>query len=273
MNLLLSSPPNELRKQFFALNTREDIANLLNITDYHLRYHLYVPNKKPAYQKFLISKKNGGTREISVPVSALKIIQQKLNQVLQSVYAPKPSVHGFTPQRSIVSNAKGHINKKYVLNLDLDNFFTSINFGRVRGMFMHAPYNLNPEVATVLAQICCHNNCLPQGAPTSPVIANMICAKLDSNLQKLAQKCKCTYTRYADDITFSTSLSKFPSSLILSDNQTGQIQISQDLEEIIIQNGFLVNKKKLRLLNRNARQEVTGLIVNKKLNIKPMISD
>jgi RNA-directed DNA polymerase len=203
-DLTLTASNEELRQRFLTLCTREDVAALLEIDYYRLNYHLHIAKRhRDVYTTFYVSKKSGGRRQISAPITALKIIQQKLNQVLQQVYQPKPAVHGFTLDKSIVTNAKEHSRRKYVLNVDIKDFFPSINFGRVRGLFMAWPYNLNDSVATVLAQICCYNNELPQGAPTSPIISNMICAKMDSQLQGLAKKHQCFFTRYADDITFS----------------------------------------------------------------------
>ncbi|MDJ0742704.1 MAG: reverse transcriptase domain-containing protein [Xenococcaceae cyanobacterium MO_167.B27] len=203
--VVLNLSEAELKDKFNKLKNRCDIANLLDITDYQLRYHLYIHSLKSAYTEFKIPKKSGGYRHILQPITSLKIIQQKLNQVLKAVYEPKPSTHGFTVGRSIVTNAQAHLRQRYLLNIDLKDFFPSINFGRVRGLFMAKPYNCTEEVATILAQICCYDNQLPQGSPTSPIISNMICSKLDSQLQRLAKKHQCIYTRYADDITFSTS--------------------------------------------------------------------
>lgn len=130
------------------------------------------------YRTFLIGKRSGGFRNINSPNESLKILQRKLNHILQLVYKPKPSVHGFTLERNIVTNSKPHTKKYFVFNIDLKEFFPTVNFGRVRGMFMAKPYLLPPKASTVLAQICCHDNQLPQGAPTSPIISNMICARL-----------------------------------------------------------------------------------------------
>ncbi|WP_416665901.1 reverse transcriptase domain-containing protein [Egbenema bharatensis] len=236
--------------------------------DYFI-YRLYKIPHTDQYTSFDIPKKNGGSRTILAPSSTLKILQRKLSQVLYCVYRVKPSVHGYAPQKNIVTNAHVHSNKRYVLNLDLKNFFGSINFGRVRGMFMAKPYNLNAEVATVLAQICCHNNQLPQGAPTSPIVSNMLCAKLDSQLQQLAKKYSCTYTRYADDITFSTTLPKFPHQLAstISDEDKDQLVIGEALAAVIESNGFEVNYEKIRLQDSKNRQRVTGLTVNKFPNV------
>ena len=263
----LSLSEDELEDLFYKLKTREDIAALLQVSDYQLRYHLYIHPQEKAYTAFKIAKKSGGSRAILAPKTPLKIIQRKLNQVLKSVYKPKPSTHGFVVQKSIVTNAKQHLRQRYVLNIDLKDFFPSINFGRVRGLLRSPPYSCTDEVATVLAQICCYENQLPQGAPTSPIISNMICAKLDSQLQRLAKKYQCIYTRYADDITFSTSRSRFPSHLIWFSKEAEKSILGDELKAIIEENGFLVNESKVRLQSRYKRQEVTGITVNEKLNI------
>lgn len=268
MSLKLTASDEELRNQFSALQTRADIAKLLDIEESRLIYHLYVvpPNKR--YRSFQISKRSGGTRGILAPATALKIIQQKLNQVLQVAYKPKPQAHGFLPGKSIVTNARIHPKQKFILNVDIRDFFPSINFGRVRGMFMAAPYTLSPEVATILAQVCCFNNQLPQGAPTSPIVSNMICAKMDSQLLRLAQEHRCIYTRYADDLTFSTSMPYFPTALARYSDRTGQVELGEQLIQVIHGNGFEINANKIRLQTKKQRQEVTGLTVNKFPNVK-----
>jgi len=160
-----------------------------------------------------------------------------------------------------------HIKQRYVFNVDLKDFFPTINFGRVRGMFMGFPYKLPKNVATVLAQICCFNNQLPQGAPTSPIVSNMICAHLDSDLQRLAKTNKSNYTRYADDITFSTSTKSVPSSIATID-KLGQVQVGKQLNTIIEDNGFEINQNKVWLRQKDRRQLVTGLVVNQFPNVR-----
>jgi RNA-directed DNA polymerase len=262
MSTKLSASSTELRAGFFQLETRRDIAELLEITHRQLNYYLYIIPEHQRYKHFYVSKKDGGIREIYAPATSLKIVQQKLNQVLQSVYVVKPSAHGFLPEKSILSNALPHAKKRFVLNLDLKDFFPSINFGRVRGLFMHTPYNRNHEVATTLAQICCFNDYLPQGAPTSPIVSNMICAKLDAQLQRLAKEHRSTYTRYADDITFSTSRPNFPKGLAYFSDETGKLEIGDELKAIVDDNWFEINTRKNRLQPYSKRQEVTGLTVN-----------
>ena len=267
MSLRLSSSPEELRKKFYSLKTPQDVADLLEIDLQRLHYHIYIVSEASRYTSFEIPKRYGGVRTISAPATALKIIQRKLNQVLLQVYSPKPSVHSFLLDRSIVTNARVHLARRNILNIDLKDFFPSINFGRVRGLFMGTPYKLNPTVATILAQICCFNNQLPQGAPTSPIVTNMICAKMDSQLMALAKANKCDYTRYADDITFSTNLREFPTTLATV-NDLGQIEVGAELERIITENGFKINPDKVRLKDKKLRQQVTGIIINKFPNVR-----
>jgi RNA-directed DNA polymerase len=264
----LSASNEELKNLFFGLRSREDLATLLEISDYQLRYHLYIYPVDRAYTSFKIPKKLGGHREILAPTSSLKIIQRKTNQILSSVYQPKPSTHGFTIDKSVITNARAHLRQRYILNIDIKDFFPSINFGRVRGLLMAAPYNCTEEVATVLAKICCHKNYIPQGAPTSPVISNMICARLDSQLQRLAKKYQCIYTRYADDITFSTSRSRFPSHLAWFSQDAEKYILGYEVKRVVEDNGFFVNEAKFRLQSKYGRQEVTGITVNEKLNIR-----
>ena len=137
-------------------------------------------------------------------------------------------------------------------------------------MFGARPYNCPPQVATVLAQICCYRNELPQGAPTSPIVSNMICAKLDSELDRLARRCRCRYTRYADDITFSTNSGDFPNVIVASgvEEKSEGIRLGTEVANIVRANGFEINLEKVRLLGRGNRQIVTGLVVNQKTNVK-----
>lgn len=192
-------------------------------------------------------------------------MQRRLATILASTYEPPVNVHGFAPGRSSLSNAFVHRRQEWVLRCDLKDFFPTINFGRVRGMFMAFPFDYPPDVATVLAQLCCHENELPQGAPTSPIISNFICRRLDVQLANLARTERCYYTRYADDLCFSTDRSVFPASLVSIEN--GTPVLGSPLVGIIRSNGFDVSPQKTRLIRRTQRQRVTGLVVNDKLNV------
>lgn len=247
------------------MRTPADIANLLGLPYSTLTYLAYATQHR-AYASFLIPKRRGGHRTIQAPVSALKAVQRRLADVLNTVYDPPQAVHGFTGARNIKSNAHPHVRRTWVLNVDLKDFFPEINFGRVRGLFQRWPYNLPANVATVLAQICCHNDELPQGAPTSPIVSNMVCARMDSQLQGIARRFRCTYTRYADDITFSHSLSQFPAALATK-SPLGVTTVGTLLERVLWDNGFEPNPDKVHLQHCSGRQEVTGLTVNKAVNV------
>lgn len=225
-----------LKLGFLSLTSVRELASVLDVPYSRVIWAIYKTPTAQRYDSFDIPKRMGGKHRILAPFPALKFIQRKLGQILQMVYEPKPSVHGLGSGRSVVSNARRHLKKRYVLNIDLEEFFPSINYGRVRGMFLAKPYNLDPSVATALAQICCFENQLPQGAPTSPVVSNMICAQLDTQLQRLAKEHKCTYTRYADDLSFSTTLSDFPESLAAKSDGT-TVTVGERLKAIIEQNG------------------------------------
>jgi RNA-directed DNA polymerase len=272
LSLNLDGSTEELADKFRSLSDPRDIAKLLEVDYELLVYYLYKMPHEHRYCVFEIRKRgaDASNRKISAPVKSLKIIQSKLAQVLSSVYLPRVAVHGFRKGKSILTNAEKHTNQKYVLNIDLADFFPSINFGRVRGMFIATPYNLNEKVSTVLAQICCFNNELPQGAPTSPIVSNMICAKMDSQLRILAQQSRCNYTRYADDITFSTSSPKFPAQLasVITEENSNYLQLGEQLKKIIESNGFQINYEKVRLQTKTHRQEVTGLVTNQFPNVR-----
>ena len=253
-------------KLFWSLKRPEDVADLLEVSYPDLNYWVYRTPEARRYFTFCIAKKSGKTRIIDAPNTNIKILQQKLNQVLQAIYSPKPSVHGFAVGRSVKSNAQQHIDKPWVFNVDLKDFFPCINFGRVRGMFMGKPYCLPPKVATVLAHLCCFQRHLPQGAPTSPVVSNMICARMDSQLQTLARKNRVTYTRYVDDITFSSTKQTFPTDIVVL-NKLNQIFPGDKLSQTIRDNGFCINSRKVWLSGQHRRQVVTGVTVNKITNL------
>jgi RNA-directed DNA polymerase len=249
---------------------KEQLAVLMGMTfKKHFAYYLHRIPEATRYQAFEIKKKGGGTRKILAPRGGLRTLQRRLAKLFLAQYKVRPNVHSYALKRSVITNAETHAGSKHILNIDLTDFFDSINFGRVRGMLMAQPYSANAEVATVMAQICCHKNKLPQGAPTSPIVSNMICARLDAQLRALARDLNCRVTRYCDDITFSTNQSKFPERIVtvegVGDNRV--VLIGPDIISIIEGNGFNINGSKTRLLSRSDRQDVTGLVTNKFTNI------
>lgn len=257
---------DDMKQRFLQLRTREDLADLLNINERSLRYFLYKKRPENMYHVFQIPKKDGTFREISAPSVELKQIQRKLATVLATVYEAKPCVYGFACGKNIVGNAEKHVKRAIVFNVDLKDFFTQIHFGRVRGMFMNPPYSLGDEAATTIAQLTCLNGVLPQGAPTSPIITNMICAPLDNSFMHLAKKTGCIYTRYADDITFSTYKREFDSEIVYQDK--AGVHVGNAVLAILKQHSFSINPNKVYLRPHTMRQEVTGLIVNEFPNVR-----
>ena len=256
----------EIQDRFYKLESRADVADLLEIEDKSLRYFLYVKRPENLYFTFNVPKKNGKPRTINAPKNELKNIQKKLAYILNLVYKVKASAHGFVNGKNILTNATNHSNRKVILNIDLKDFFTQIHFGRVRGMLSKKPYNIGIEAATVISQLACYNGVLPQGAPSSPIITNMICSPLDTQFTKIAFKNNAKYTRYADDITFSTYDKQFCKDIV--NNDVYNLQLGKDITKTLKDNGFTVNDDKIFLNTRNTRQEVTGLVVNKFPNLK-----
>lgn len=256
----------QIQCAFNELVNREDVSELLGIRDKSLRYLLYARKINENYTTFFVQKKNGQQREINAPCPELKAIQKKLCDILNIVYIPKYCTYGFVVGKSILGNAERHTGRRCVLNIDIKDFFNKINFGRVKGTLTHKPYEIGEEAATVIAQICCYNKVLPQGAPTSPVLTNMVCRPLDNKLMQLATKYGLMYTRYADDITFSTYKTNFPDEIARIENDT--VVLGEDLLKIIRNNKFELNETKTKLYVRRKRQEVTGLVVNKFANVK-----
>lgn len=260
------------------IKTLAEFAKFLGYKESSLTYILYSHQYSNKYVHFTIPKKNGGVRDIDAPESKLKRLQKILAHKLQSCYEEiqenyskdnirKKIAHGYRKKLSIETNAFCHRNKKFVLNLDLDNFFPSINFGRVYGFFIKDKnFCLHPKIATVIAQIACYENHLPQGAPTSPIVSNLIAKILDIHLLKLAKKYNLTYTRYADDLTFSYNGKHFPEAISFFQND--KWEIGEELKSIITKSGFILNENKTRMHYHNSRQLVTGLVVNKKVNVK-----
>lgn len=242
-----------------SMKKHVDIARLIS----HDIFELKELVNNPVYSSYKIGKKSGGIRLIDSPDEKLKKVHRNLNSFLQSYYlCIKPeAVHGFVPdfyrfQRriNIVENAKPHVGKKYVLNIDLKNFFDTISSQRIYQLFIGKHFNYNKSVAGALALLVSYKGKLPTGAPTSPVISNFICLELDQCLMEFCKTYGLNYTRYADDLTFS------------SDEEISDLLLLM-IKEIIQLNGFKVNNKKVRIKSSTRQQTVTGLVVNQKLNV------
>lgn len=261
------------------ITTKPQLAALLGVKASTLTYVLYKLKPTTQYTSFTIPKKTGGTRTILAPSGRLKGLQTCLSNLLQDCIVEinktkradgkyKSTLsHGFVRERSIITNAMMHLNQKNVLNIDLKDFFDSFNFGRVRGFFIsNNHFKLNPHIATVIAQIACYDNKLPQGSPCSPVITNLITHSLDIQLASLSKINSCSYSRYADDITISTRETHFPKSIMHENG--GEYIAGARLKSEIKRAGFEINNRKTRIQYKDSRQEVTGLVVNKKPSVK-----
>jgi RNA-directed DNA polymerase len=263
-----------------ALKAAQDLASFAKILNYHpkgLSYILYKVPLDAQYESFLIPKKGGGHRHIDAPKARLGLLQRRLadllNACVKEIEDAEPhrrSVsHGFHSDRSIVTNARSHRKQRFILNLDLQDFFGSINFGRVRGFFIaDNHFKLSAPVATVIAQIACYKNKLPQGSPCSPIISNLIGNILDARLVKISKSHKVYYTRYADDLTFSTRLRTFPPKLAKKDlRHAYRWKLGRAIVDEVEGAGFALNQQKQRMQLSGSQQEVTGLIVNEIVNV------
>lgn len=265
------------------METRRDLLLLLNdlkaddlgdrsypFTIKQLRYFSNPNRTKRRYTQFEIAKKSGGKRQITAPVRTLKSLLTYVNMILQAKYEPAPCVMGFVEGRSVADNARLHTGKHYVFNIDLKDFFPSVAQARVWKKLQCPPFNFRNEehgrqrrvLADVIAGMCCmkvddHTFVLPQGAPTSPVLTNIICERLDHRLTGLAHRFNLTYSRYADDITFSSMHNVY--------QPDGEF--IKELHRIVEGQNFTINPAKTRLCRVSQRQEVTGLTVNVKTNV------
>lgn len=222
--------------------------------------------KTSMYTSFSIPSGNK-TRFINAPNGRLKYLQSKISEFLGAMYTPRKSTHGYVKKKSIVTNAWVHAAKRYVINLDLQDFFPSITRNRVLGLLRSL--GISSEVSEIICNICCYNENLPQGAPSSPVLSNMICFSLDRALHHFCRVHKLIYTRYADDITISTNgspLAIFAIGLPKS-GKLALSDLSEDLVREISVSGFLLNPEKIRFSAGSDKKIVTGLIVNEFPNV------
>ncbi|TDG36965.1 RNA-directed DNA polymerase [Pedobacter changchengzhani] len=259
-----------------AFDQVTDLASAIGLSLAELRYLLYQRkvSKINHYHTFEIPKKSGGKRVISAPKSRLKALQLwVLEHVLNNI-SINDVAHGFIKNRSIVTNATPHLATDIVINVDLKDFFPTINYKRVKGLFHKFGYS--EQLATLFALICTYaetevvemdgvsyyvqkgNRFLPQGSPASPAISNLIAYRLDKKIQGLASKFNFTYTRYADDLSFSTS----------NENEKNIASLLFFVKKLIEAEGFTLHPEKTHIMRKGALQKVTGIVVNEKLNIQ-----
>ncbi len=227
------------------------------------------------YVQFTVPKKSGGTRLISAPQPRLKGVQYWILDFILGKQNPHAAAHGFAANRSIITNATPHVGSDVVINLDLKDFFPTITYKRVKGLFRWMGYS--ESVATILGLLCTEprrqqidldgetyhvaddERVLPQGAPTSPAISNLICRNLDSRIEHTCEELGFVYTRYADDMSFS------------ADKNANVGRLLRRVRFIIDKEGFVVHPDKTRVLRRSGRQEVTGIVVNEFPNVERKI--
>lgn len=256
------------------LTSFTDIATVLNLEPQQLQWLVYErgDSRVDHYIRFTIPKRSGGSRLISRPKPSLQKAQQWVKDNILNFQPLHPAAMAFRPGVSIVDNARLHAGSKFVVRLDLQDFFPTITFARVRGLFESFGYN--PGVATVLALICTDSprvllylddrshvvpigeRALPQGACTSPSLANLVSRSLDRRLQGYADKAGWVYSRYADDLVFSTNAGTASPHRLIS-----------GICAVIIDEGFAVNSEKTRVMRAPNRQTVTGLLVNQDVGL------
>jgi RNA-directed DNA polymerase len=221
------------------------------------------------YTRFTIPKKTGGERVISAPHRRLKAAQHWILEKILEPLALAEQAHGFVPGRSTVSNAVPHVGAEIVVNVDLKDFFPTVTYRRVKGLYKKLGYS--EEVATILGLVCSEPDIaeaeldgiryfvargprrLPQGAPTSPAITNVLCRRLDRRIAGWAKRHGYIYTRYADDLTVSSA------------NPVARVgKMLAFLRHVVAEEGFAIHPDKIRVVRAGRRQEVTGVVVNDK---------
>ena len=208
----------------------------------------------PAYEAFEIHKLSGGTRHILAPEASFKELQRRVLRRILGRLRAHDAAHGFERGRSIVTHARNHVGKALVVRLDLKDFFPSTAEKRVKRYFRRIGWN--GKAASILMSWCTWEGGLPQGAPTSPRLANLVNRRLDARLAAYARSRRGTYTRYADDLTFSFD----------DERDVSVRNLVAVVTRIAREDGYVVHRrKKLHIMRRHDRQIVTGLVVNERV--------
>lgn len=234
----------------------EKLNNLIKIYDNFI-IKLITEGTEGYYRKFYIPKRSGGYRIIESPEQdTLMILLKKLNYIFSTELTFPESVIGFIKTKSIITNARIHLGAELIINIDLKDFFHSIKKNNISEALHSTPFNFSYEFANKLAAIATKGNYLPQGSPLSPMISNIVANKLDKSLSQLCLQKNIRYSRYADDMTFS-----------IIDGRIDEEDILEIRKEIEL-SGFQFNEKKYKIKRKNRCLTVTGIIVNKRLNVK-----
>jgi len=211
------------------------------------------------YITYKIRKHSGKSRRIDAPQQPLKAIQKDILERILYIYKAHPLAHGFVKDKSPATNAAAHVGKKYLVTLDIKDFFHSIAEVTVTRCLdwlfkQQAKFTYDPADIDLLAKLMCYNGGLPQGSPTSPVMSNLVCLALDKKLEDYAAANKAVVTRYADDIAISS-------------DDVGITKSYHTVLSIILHYGLRPNKRKTKIRKYFQRQQVTGVVVNNKLGV------
>lgn len=251
------------------LQSKTDLAGFLGLSIEKLDFFVNSSSMYDLYRNKLIPKRNGGYRELLIPRSDLKKVQRIIAKELEKSYNPLPCVHGFVKGRSIQTNAETHIGSQVIAGIDIKDFFPSISSKRVYGLLVSKKLGLTPEVAFCISRLVATPKGLPQGAPSSPLISNMICLGMDKQLMHLSHEYHYQYTRYADDLTFSFKSSFYFYRHFCSEEK---LRLPNKIRNAITDfhgtESFEINEDKSFYSCSFSRQLVTGVVCNQKTNIK-----
>ena len=259
------SDNDNITNSFLEIQTPEDLADYIEENVNVLKKYAF-PGKRIFYSILIIPKKDYSPRLIEAPCDDLKRILRKITDQLTYIYQPPACVHGFVCSKSVATNARPHVNKYFVSSFDIKNFFPSISAKRVRGLFKSIFFYANDNLIDLLTNLVTLHKHLPQGYPTSPIISNMICLKMDKQITKYCKEKHLFYSRYADDITISGNSKRLISNIFIS-SKAEDLTLCPDFSNIIEDNGFSLNPQKTHISFKSDRQTVTQIIVNKKCNI------
>jgi len=247
------------RRRVPVLLAPEDMAFQLGISMRQLNWLAYA--REGRYHTFERAKANGKVRVIHAPTPKLKTVQRWIAERIVLKTKPHKYSTAFFPGSTLVDNASPHVGRAIVVRMDLKDFFPSIKFNQVRRVFSSFGYTL--QVSRLLANICCYEGHLVQGAPSSPAISNLVAKRLDTRVEGIKKflsrkepeesRLKFYYTRYADDLVFSS-------------DQESLLSILPFVRQVVTSEGFAVNEDKLRIMRAARQQKVTGLVVNERLN-------
>ncbi len=256
---------DEIKKDAKLFATCTDITDLQNKLKISGN-DLLLFSLHPRYYCFTIRKQSGGLREIETPAFQLKELQRKLNYYLQAYYYMNQSSSSYgyiiSPgnrknYKNIVKNAEQHLGNRYMMKVDFDDFFHQIKTRDVMGMFLANNLSFTQKAAHTLASVCTNNDRLPMGAPTSPVLSNLFALELDHTLEKWAGDHAIIYSRFVDDLTFSSGEKEITN------------QHFAEVRDICLQHNLILNPEKTKLSGPGDEKIVTGLVLNKTVDIHP----